>query len=103
MQNAKLANGQQPMANSINLSHPDSNRRYRNFTDSVLSSVNTCIITPSRSRGLSPPVGNFTLPRVFDYKYSQKIKNVELKIKNKRLNRQIFACSEKIMAKYVIE
>lgn len=32
--------------------HPDFNRRYRNSTDSV----------PFGSRGLSPPVGNYTLP-----------------------------------------
>ena len=36
MQNSKLANDRWPMANSIKLSHPDFNRRYRNFTDSVL-------------------------------------------------------------------
>lgn len=37
------------------LSHPDSNRRPRNLTGSVLPE--------GRSRGLSPPVGNFTPPR----------------------------------------
>jgi hypothetical protein len=36
-------------------SHPDFNRRLWNFTKSILPL--------SKSRGLLPPVGNFTLPR----------------------------------------
>ena len=60
------------MANNINLSHPDFNRRYRNFTDSVPSGVTAYLAAPSRSRGLSPPVGNFTLPRVFYHKDREK-------------------------------
>ena len=71
MQNTK-SKISQAMANSINLSHPDSNRRYRNFTDSVPFSVIAYLLAPSGSRGLSPPVGNFTLPRVFYYKDREK-------------------------------
>ena len=71
MQYQLMANGQWLIAKS-SLSHPDSNRRYRNFTDSVLSGVNISILAPSRSRGLSPPVGNFTLPRVFYHKDREK-------------------------------
>ena len=66
-----MANGQWLIATS-SLSHPDSNRRYRNFADSVLLCVRYYLSAPSRSRGLSPPVGNFTLPRVFYHKDREK-------------------------------
>ena len=71
MQHQLMANDQWLIATS-SLSHPDSNRRYRNFTDSVLLVLRYYLSAPSRSRGLSPPVGNFTLPRVFYYKDREK-------------------------------
>ena len=58
----ELQISQWPKWHTANLSlyHPDSNRRYRNFTDSVLSGLsdgrqtaaNTKSTAPSRSRGL---------------------------------------------------
>ena len=59
------------------LSHPDFNRRYRNFTDSVLFGhlrrrKKPQTDRPRRSRRLSLPVGSFTLPRVCCRKDTKK-------------------------------
>jgi hypothetical protein len=64
MQNAEIGFRFQLSVFRYVLSHPDFDRRYRNFTDSVPRAQSLLKSLPNGSRGLSPPVGSFTLPRV---------------------------------------
>ena len=66
------------------LSHPDSNRRYRNFTDSVLSktTIHYGAIFFEESRTITAGREFHPAPSVLSTKINKKIKNERLKAKN---------------------